>query len=322
MLFMILSLYIFPKHLYKNNPVLSGIMIVEGWLPDYALEKSIGEFNAGGHKLMVTIGTKMPEAFRIHSLGSFIFNLENSNITNSDEVVKEITVNAHGTVAAEVYPHFFLYINDTLTGESYVTNKSKNYTFRVKTLIGNIRTVKIVYDNDGYTKWKDRDLYVEYIKLNNTRIPAYSDMAFYDMNRPGDYRQYSPGFNNSAEYAAFILSCSGFTGSIKAIPVLYTKFSRTYSCALAFKEWYLKSSFKDKPVNIVSLGPHSRRTWMIYKKVLGKNIDVGIIAVNNRGYDMNNWWKSLAGIKNTIHELVSYIYTLAVLPFLSKELKE
>jgi hypothetical protein len=318
---MTLTLFILPKYLYKNNPVAADIMIAEGWLPDYALGKCVSEFNAGDYKLLVTVGTEVPEEFRIHSLGSLIFNIKGSYITNLNAIVKSITINARGTDAAGEYPHFFLYINDTLSGESYVNKKSRDYVFFTNTLISNIQTIKIEYDNDGYTKWKDRDLYVKHIKINDISIPAWSDIAFYDMNSRNDYRQYSPMFNNSAEYAAFILSRLGFTDSIKAIPVINTKFSRTYSCALAFKEWYLKSSFKDNSVNIVSLGPHSRRTWMTYRRVLGKNADVGIIMVNNEKYNKNNWWKSLYGIKATIHEMASYIYTLVTLPFLSKGLK-
>ena len=132
-----------------------------------------------------------------------------------------------------------------------------------------------------------------------------------------DHEEYNPGFDDEAAYSAFILEYLGFKDSVVVIPSQRTKLSRTYSCALAFKEWYLKSSFKDTPVNIVSLGPHSRRTWKIYKSVLGKTVDTGIIAVNNKGYNAKNWWRSLAGIKDTIHEMVSYIYTLAVLPFLN-----
>jgi len=86
---------------------------------------------------------------------------------------------------------------------------------------------------------------------------------------------------------------------------------------LYYKEWYLKSPYKGKSVNIISLGPHTRRTWMIYKKVMGKNTDVGIILVNSVNYDISNWWKSLAGIKATVDETASYVYTIIVLPFVT-----
>jgi len=55
---------------------------------------------------------------------------------------------------------------------------------------------------------------------------------------------------------------------------------------------------------------------MIYKKVLGKNTDTGIIMVNSVNYDISNWWRSTAGIKATVDETASYIYTVIVLPFL------
>jgi len=316
-----IAVFLFPKNLYKDYPTEADIMVVEGWLPDYALEESIKEFNAGNYKSMITMGTKMPDAFRIYSSGSLEFNLERSRITNTDGIAGEIAVNAYGTAAAGQYPHFCLYINDSLAGESYVDKKCMNYKFHTNKPVKSIKTIRIRYDNDGYTYWRDRDLYVEYIKVNNIKIPAYSDITYYDMNRPDDYRQYSPRYNNSADYAAFILRYLGFADSIKTIPVLHTKFSNTYSCALAFRDWYFNSSFKGKPVNIVSLGPHTHRTWMVYRKVLGKDTDLGIILVESEIYSKNNWWKSLAGVKGTFHETTSYIYTMLVLPFVNKDLK-
>jgi hypothetical protein len=316
-----IAVFLFPKYLYKDSPAEADIMVVEGWLPDYALEESIKEFNAGGYKSMIIVGTKMPDAFRIYSSGSLDFNLENSRITNTDGVAGGIAVSAYGTVAAGQYPHFCLYINDSLTGESYVNQKCMIYKFHINLPVNSIKTVRIRYDNDGYTYWRDRDLYVEYIKINNIKIPAYSNIAYYDMNGPDDYRQYSPGYDNNADYAAFILRYLGFTDSIETIPVLDTKLSNTYSCALAFRDWYLNSSYKGKPVNIVSLGPHTHRTWMVYRKVLGRDIDVGVILIDNAKYNKYNWWKSLKGISNTIDEAASYIYMALVLPFVNKDLK-
>ena len=315
-------MFLFPRHLYKEQVSDTGILIVEGWLPENVLKKAIEIFDCGDYKIMATTGNKMPEEVLMHSYGKLIFNLKELLYNHLNKKVNIIKVSAYGSKADREYPHFQLFLNDSLTGDSYVHRNKKEYVFYTDKNLKDIRTLVIYFDNDGFTNWRDRNLYIDYIMIEDIKIRSRSNVSYYDINRVDDIEEYSPGFDSEAEYSAFILKYLGFKDSVVVLPSQRTKFSRTYSCALAFKEWYLKSSFKDKPVNIVSLGPHSRRTWMVYKKVLGKNVNVGIIALNNEAYNMNNWWKSLAGIKDTIHEMVSYIYTLAILPFLSKELKE
>jgi hypothetical protein len=46
--------------LSPNNPVKTEILIVEGWLPDYAMPKVIDEFNKGNYKYIVTTGINIP----------------------------------------------------------------------------------------------------------------------------------------------------------------------------------------------------------------------------------------------------------------------
>lgn len=39
-----------------NKPVKADILLVEGWMPDYALRKAMQEFNSGAYKLLITTG--------------------------------------------------------------------------------------------------------------------------------------------------------------------------------------------------------------------------------------------------------------------------
>ena len=42
-----------------NDPVEGDILVVEGWIPDYALEKAISEFQARNYNLLVTTGVPL-----------------------------------------------------------------------------------------------------------------------------------------------------------------------------------------------------------------------------------------------------------------------
>ena len=50
-------LFVHP-FLAPTKPVGGGILVVEGWLPDYALKKTKDRFEEGHYKLLVTIGRK------------------------------------------------------------------------------------------------------------------------------------------------------------------------------------------------------------------------------------------------------------------------
>ncbi|WP_293151842.1 YdcF family protein [Microcoleus sp. bin48.metabat.b7b8b9.023] len=53
---MVLILTNIHPFLAVNAPIKADILVVEGWLPDYAVESAIAEFNKGGYRKLVTTG--------------------------------------------------------------------------------------------------------------------------------------------------------------------------------------------------------------------------------------------------------------------------
>jgi hypothetical protein len=39
-----------------DNPVRGEILVVEGWIPDYAISKAVAEFEKRGYELMIAVG--------------------------------------------------------------------------------------------------------------------------------------------------------------------------------------------------------------------------------------------------------------------------
>ena len=54
----VIALIIHP-FLSPTKPVGGDILVVEGWLPDYALEKAKERFQQGSYQLLVTTGAKI-----------------------------------------------------------------------------------------------------------------------------------------------------------------------------------------------------------------------------------------------------------------------
>jgi hypothetical protein len=318
-LILFIAIFLLPGYLYKEQITDADILVIEGWLPAYALEEGICRFNKGNYSLLVTTGTQMPAEFRMGSQGSLIFDLSNFKLSHKNHKISSVKVNARGTKADRQFPYFNLLLNDSLIGGNYVTQRNSEYEFPADMYPDQIKVIKINFINDTYTRWKDRNLYISSVEFGDITIPAHSRYVFYDIKNREYFEEYEPGFTDYANYSAFTLKRLGFKDSMVILPASDKKFSRTYSCALAFKHWYLNSPFKGEPVNILSLGPHTRRTWMIYKKVLGRDTDLGIILIDSQKYNRKNWYRSLVGARSIINEMVNYISTAIILPFANKD---
>jgi hypothetical protein len=57
--------------LAKNAPVTASVLVVEGWLPDYALESVAAEFKHGAYQKLITIGGALPRGFYLSEYQNF-----------------------------------------------------------------------------------------------------------------------------------------------------------------------------------------------------------------------------------------------------------
>lgn len=116
-------------------------------------------------------------------------------------------------------------------------------------------------------------------------------------------------YRNYAKLAASILERKGFaTNRLRAVPSPLVKRDRTYASALALKQWLPQAGIDVRAVNLFSLGPHARRSWWLYRKALGDEIAVGVIAAQTVRYDPKAWWKSSNGVRLVLDEMIAYVY--------------
>jgi hypothetical protein len=65
-------------YLSKSEHVTANVLIVEGWLPEYALEMAYKEYQQNGYKYIVTTGMKTRRPyFNVSSNGNLIFYTKN-----------------------------------------------------------------------------------------------------------------------------------------------------------------------------------------------------------------------------------------------------
>jgi hypothetical protein len=94
----------------------------------------------------------------------------------------------------------------------------------------------------------------------------------------------------------------------QAIPSPSVRKDRTYASALALREWMEAHGGVQPNITLFSVGPHTRRSWLLFRKVFGDTARVGVIASPPEGYDPKQWWRYSEGFRSVVDEAVAYLY--------------
>ncbi len=120
---------------------------------------------------------------------------------------------------------------------------------------------------------------------------------------------YLSQYKNFAELAAATLLTLGFdSDKIIAVQTPNVHINRTNTSAVALREWIANSDLKVESINIYTFDVHSRRNWQSFKQTLAPDINVGVIVLEPRCYNAQEWWMSSAGVKAILSETIAYIY--------------
>ena len=117
-----------------------------------------------------------------------------------------------------------------------------------------------------------------------------------------------PGHVSFAEQAAWYLGEQGIPRHLLT-PVAAARVStdRTYLSAVTLRDWAASSGMKLDAFDVITDGPHARRTWLLYRRVFPR-ATVGIIATGSYDYDAARWWRSSLGAKNVIDQTLGLIW--------------
>jgi uncharacterized SAM-binding protein YcdF (DUF218 family) len=120
---------------------------------------------------------------------------------------------------------------------------------------------------------------------------------------------YINDFQTSASVGAERLKKEGITiEALQMVPSHTIGRDRTYFSAVALREWLRSHHVQVGAINVVTEGPHARRTRLLYQKAFGKDVRVGIISVANPDYNPGEWWRYSDGVKDVISEGAAYVY--------------
>lgn len=83
---------------------------------------------------------------------------------------------------------------------------------------------------------------------------------------------------------------------------------RTYWSAVELKEWFDSNNIFVDSLNVVTEGPHSRRSRLLFKKAFRDNVIIGVVSIPAFDYDPSGWWRYSEGVKEVISEGAAYFY--------------
>jgi uncharacterized SAM-binding protein YcdF (DUF218 family) len=120
---------------------------------------------------------------------------------------------------------------------------------------------------------------------------------------------YINDYNTAASVGADLLKHAGVAPAAgQIVPSRVSGRDRTYSSAVALRDWLLEHNLPVQGVNIVTEDVHARRTRLLFQKALGPDVQIGIIAVRNIDYDETRWWHYSESAQQVIGEAVAYLY--------------
>jgi len=301
-------------YLSKSEQVKGNILIVEGWLPDYALKMAADEFIKNGYDYIITTGLKsIPEYFILSENGYLIFYPGGKLAGLNQQGQHSIEINAYSELDGDNRAHFNLYINDSLMSDFFAEKRKRKYNVSWEGNLKSIDSILVEFTNDEVGVFGDRNLYVNEIEIDHKiRIP-YHGNTDYDIGKLNGIRRVKNNFNSSAESARNRLLSLGLdSASVKAVPAKKARINRTLTSALAFRDWLKTTNMQIEGINIISLGPHARRTWMTFNKILNEKYKIGIISLPDIKYNNSRTNKILMTIRQTLGIIY---YWLILIPY-------
>jgi uncharacterized SAM-binding protein YcdF (DUF218 family) len=153
-------------------------------------------------------------------------------------------------------------------------------------------------------------------------LPRYAINAAVSEFKTGAYqRAYTTGgpvqggdfcdfqYETAAQLGAARLSTAGLAKDvIQEVPCKIKDRDRTYSSAIALRDWLRARHLSLRSLNVVTVGVHARRTQLLYQMAFGNSVKVGIISVPDDDYPAARWWQYSDGVRSVIGETIAYLY--------------
>ena len=87
-----------------------------------------------------------------------------------------------------------------------------------------------------------------------------------------------------------------------------TESHRTFESAVAVWRTLRNAGIKPKALNVFTLGPHARRSALVYAKVSPQGVKIGVIGWLPPEYKTEPWWRSSERSRALLEESAGYLF--------------
>jgi uncharacterized SAM-binding protein YcdF (DUF218 family) len=120
---------------------------------------------------------------------------------------------------------------------------------------------------------------------------------------------YINDYQTSASVGADLLKKTGIPSElVQMVPSRVMGRDRTYSSAMALRDWFREHDLQVRSLNIVTEGAHARRSRLLFEKALGPDVKVGVISIPSPDFDASHWWYYSEGGEEIVEEVIGYLY--------------
>ena len=120
---------------------------------------------------------------------------------------------------------------------------------------------------------------------------------------------YINDYSTAASIGAGRLRGAGLPADVvQMVPSRVNARDRTYSSAVALREWFRQHGMTVTNMNVMTEDVHARRTRLLFQEAFGRDVAIGIIAIPNNDYEASQWWRYSEGVRGVIGESIAYVY--------------
>ncbi|AWJ94082.1 hypothetical protein Sp245p_30225 (plasmid) [Azospirillum baldaniorum] len=202
----------------------------------------------------------------------------------------KIVVNASGTAAGGVSPHFKLLVDGAVVGEGTAGGDAKDFSFDANVTADQAHKIQIQYDNDGAVDGQDRNLTVNAISINGHKVAPTDPSVTYDKGAL-DGKDVVPGqanmwWNGTLAVAAPKEFFATTAAAAPAAPTAPTSGTSDYPSTPASQIYYVDATNGSDS----NSGHDANQAWKSLDKVNSTNFAAGSLVLFERG---ETWHDSL-----------------------------
>lgn len=282
-----------------NNPCKAKILVIEGWLPTFCIERIVKNKYLEAYDTIIITGTTLeypedkinklksgtapdhPTELVFYENGTLYFSNTAIALVKHLKTITNIAITGHGTKSDNTNAHFTVAINDSIMGGGFMEENRCSHNFSCKLDASAIKNITLCFDNDLVSDGEDRSIIIDGITINNNDIPLTA-LNYLPDSELGQYSSNRPFKSVSARTAAYLHALKINVPFI-LLDTAFMGRNRTVATARKFNKWLIKNHIHEN-INIISMDGHSRRTYVAYKYALGGRNKIGIISLEDYNY--------------------------------------